>query len=75
MDWAGATYEVDFFEKCWFLAGRFFQNDFFRERGPRGRSRRENSAKIIAAAFSRRVFLMVLGGGGGAGGENKPEND
>ena len=67
MDWAGATYEVDFFEKCWFWDGRFFENDFFHERGPRGRSRRENSGKILAAAFSQFDFLMVLGvGWGGA---------
>ena len=43
----------------------FFENDFFRDRGPRGRSRRENSGKILAAAFSRRDFLMVLGEGPG----------
>ena len=64
MDWAEAHYEVDFLKKCWFLGGSNFENDFFRERGPRGRSRRENSAKILAAAFSRRDFLMVLGMGG-----------
>ena len=52
------------FRKCWFLGGLIFENDFFHERGRRGRSRRENSAKILAAAFSRREFLMVLGGGG-----------
>ena len=29
MDWAGATYDVDFFKKRWFLVGRFFENDVF----------------------------------------------
>ena len=61
MDWAGATYEVDFFRKMLLFGRSFFEKDFFRERGPRGRSRRENSAKILATAFSRRDFLMVLG--------------
>ena len=46
---------------CWLLVGRFFENDFFHERGPRGRSRHENSAKNLAAAFSRREYFMVLG--------------
>ena len=46
--------------------GHFFENDFFRDRGPRGRSRRENSGKILAAAFSRRDFLMIFGGGVGS---------
>ena len=61
MAWAGEGYEADFLKTCVFWVGRFFQNDLFHERGRRGRSRRENSAKILAAAFSRRVFLMVLG--------------
>ena len=56
------------FGKCWFWVGPFFENDFFHERGPRGRSRHENSAKILAAAFSRRDLLKVLGVGGGSGG-------
>ena len=66
MDWAGEQYEVDFLKKCLFFGRSFFQNDFFHERGRRGRSRRENSAKILAAAFSRRDFLMILGGGVGS---------
>ena len=60
MDWAGEGYEVDFLKKCWFFGRPFLQNDFCHERGRRGRSRRENSAKMIAAALSRRDFLMVL---------------
>ena len=63
MDWAGEGCEVDFLKKCLFFGRPFFQNDFFHERGRRGRSRRENSAKMIAAALSRRDFLMVLGMG------------
>ena len=78
MDWAGAGYEVDFLKKCWFWGGSNFENDIFRERGPRGRSRRENSAKILAAALSGRDFLMiwVLGEGGclgGGGSEDIPK--
>ena len=45
----------------------FFKNNTFHERGRRGRSGRENSGKILAAAFSRRDFLMVLGGRGVGG--------
>ena len=51
-----------------FWDGHFFQKSFFRERGRRGRSRRENSGKILATAFSRRDFLMVFGMGWGSGG-------
>ena len=57
MDWAGAHYEVDFFKKCWFWGGPIFENYFVHEQGPRGRSGRENSGKILAAALSRRDFL------------------
>ena len=46
------------------VVGHFFENYLFRKRGPRGRSRRENSGKILAAAFSRRDVLMVFGVGG-----------
>ena len=61
------------------IRGRLFENmlvvgrstfseiTVFHERGRRGRSRRENSGKILAAAFSRRDFLMVLGVGWGPG--------
>ena len=64
------------FSKCWFLVGRYFEHVFFRERGPRGRSRRENSGKILAGAFSRRDFLMVLGVGHDRGrrGRSRREN-
>ena len=60
MDWAGDAYEVDVFEKMMFFWSVvfFLKIIFFRERVPRGRSRRENCAKILAAAFSRRDFLM-----------------
>ena len=51
-----------------FWSAAFSENYLFHDRGPRGRSRRENSGKIIAAAFSRRYFLMVLGVGGSGGG-------
>ena len=66
MDWAGEQYEVDFLKKCWLLVGDFLQNVFFHDRGRRGRSRRENSGKILAAAFSRRNFFMIFGGGVGS---------
>ena len=69
MDWAGATYGVDFLKKCVLFGRSIFQKKhFFHDRGRRGRSRRENSGKILAAAFSRRDFLMVLGVVGGLGG-------
>ena len=41
--------------------GRLLQKKSFHERDPRGRSGRENSAEILAAALSRHYFLMVLG--------------
>ena len=61
MDWAREQYEVDFLKKCLFFGRPFFQKDFCHERGRRGRSGRENSAEITAAALSRCDFLMVLG--------------
>ncbi len=61
MAWAGEGYEVDFCKVCWILVGRFSENDFFHERGRRGRSRRENSGKLFAAAFSRCDFPMARG--------------
>ena len=64
MDWAGATYGVEFLKKCWFFGRSIFQKDFFHDWGRRGRSRRENSGKITAAAFSRYDFLMVWDVGG-----------
>ena len=47
-----------------FLLVVFSEHVVFHERGRRGRSWRENSAKILAAALSQRDFLMVLGVGG-----------
>ena len=71
MDWAGAQYEVDFLKKCWLLVGRIFENIFFHDRGRRGRSRRENSGKILAAELARCDFLMVFGVGGRSRGSGK----
>ena len=39
----------------------FSEKYFFRKRGRRGRSRRENSGKMFAAAFSRCDFPMARG--------------
>ena len=63
---AGEGYEVDFLKKCLFFLMDFFNMIFFHEWARRGRSRRENSGKILAAAFSRRDFLMIFGGGVGS---------
>ena len=65
MDWAGEQYEVDFLKKLLVVGGSIFWKLFlFHEWGRHGRSGRENSGKIIAAAFSRRDFLIDLGRGG-----------
>ncbi len=46
------------------ISKRWFSCVFFRERGRRGRSRRETGGKIVAATFSRCEFFMVLGARG-----------
>ena len=51
LGWGGTRGQP--FEKMLVFGRQFFQNVFFHERGRRGRSRREHSAKITAAAFSR----------------------
>ena len=62
----GPNMRSTFWKNVGFLVGQFSPNDFVHDRVRRGRSRRENSGKILAAAFSRRDFLMIFGGGVGS---------